>query len=106
MILPGAEKFAADALFATDSAGVAMAIVVDAVLLAVLPSLVAPVLPLTAVEPAAVGVPVTVHVIEPPAAILAGVAGEQVAVKPGGSVPTEHDADVAVTAGAAAFEHV
>jgi hypothetical protein len=77
-----------------------------AVLLAVLPSLVAPVVPVSVAEPGVVGVPLTVHVILAPGATLVGGAGTHEAVRPAGKPVTPHVAAVAATAGAAAFEHV
>ena len=76
------------------------------VLFAVLPSLVAPVVPLTVLVATAVGVPYTVHVIEAPAATAAGGDGTHDVVRPAGKPLTAHDAAVAPSAGAAAFEHV
>jgi hypothetical protein len=78
----------------------------DAVLFARLGSLVAPVDPFKVDEPVAVGVPVTEHEIDAPAATVVGGAGKQVAVSPGGNPASAHDAVVAATAGELAFEHV
>ena len=81
-------------------------IVVDAVLLATLTSLVAPVVPLTVDDPTVVGVPETVHVIDAPGATLAGGTGAHMVVKPAGSPDTAQVAPVAATSGAAPFEQV
>lgn len=75
-------------------------------LLAAVPSLVAPVVPLSVDEPVAVGVPDTVHEIVPPGAIVAGGVGVQDDVRPAGNPVMEHAALDAVTAGDAAFEQV
>ena len=74
-----------------------------AVLLAELPSLVAPVDPTTVLEPTVVGVPETVQVIFAPGATEAGGVGEQDDVKPAGRPVTAQLAEVAVTAGASAL---
>ena len=74
-----------------------------AVLLAALPSLVAPVVPVNVLEPTVVGVPDTVQVTVAPAATVAGTVGEHDVVSPGGRPLTAHDAVVALTAGAAAL---
>ena len=77
-----------------------------AVLLAALPSLVAPVVPVAVMVAGAVGVPETVHVIVAPGAtVAAGTVGEQVVVSPAGSPETEQVAFVAVSAGDAALVH-
>lgn len=101
-----AEKPVDVVLLASVSAGEPMAIEVTALLLVGLPSLAALVVPLTGVVPPEVGMPDTVHVTLPPAATVAGSDGEQVAVRPAGRVPAEHDATVAASAGEAAFEQV
>lgn len=80
--------------------------VVVAVLLVLLPSLVAPVVPVTVELPGVVGVPVTEQVMVAPGATEVGVAGEQVNVRPVGRPATLHEAAVAVMAGDAAFEQV
>ena len=77
-----------------------------AVLLALLPSFVAPVDPLSVEEPTVVGVPETVQVITPDGATEAGGVGVHDVVRPAGRPVTAQDAFVAVTAGAAAFEQV
>ena len=81
--------------------------VVLAVLFALLPSLDAPVVPASANDPAAVGVPETVQVITALAAkLLTGVGGEHVVLRPAGKPLMAHVAVVAVTAGAAALVQV
>ena len=80
--------------------------VVVAVLLARLPSLVAPVVPFSVLEPVVVGVPETVQVILAPGATDVGGTGAHVEVRPAGKPVTAQAALVAVTAGAAAFVHV
>ena len=80
--------------------------VVVAVLLAAFPSLVAPVVPVSVDEPGTVGVPETVQVITPPAATLAGGAGEQDVVRPAGRPEIEQVAAAAVSAGEAALVQV
>ena len=77
-----------------------------AVLLAALPSLVAPVVPVNVDEPGEVGVPETVQVIAPPAATVAGGVGVHDVLRPAGRPDSAHDAEVAVREGAAAFVHV
>lgn len=77
--------------------------VVVAVLLPLLPSLVAPVVPFTVETATVVGVPVTVQRICVPGATEAGGAGVHEAVRPAGKPVTPQLAAVAVTAGAAAF---
>lgn len=77
-----------------------------AVLLPLLPSFVAPVVPLTVKLPGVIGVPLTVHEMLAPGATDAGGFGEHDAARPGGRPVTAHEAAVAATAGAAAFEHV
>ena len=77
-----------------------------AVLFAGAPSLVAPVLPMSVLEPTVVGVPVTVQVMAAPGATLTGGVGEQEVVRPAGKPVTAHVADVAVTSGAPPFVHV
>jgi hypothetical protein len=79
---------------------------VVAVLLAVFGSFAAPVVPVTAEELGAVGVPETVHVIEAPGATDAGGTGEHVVVRPAGKPVMPQLAAVAAIAGAAAFEQV
>lgn len=81
-----------------ESDGVPMAIDAVAVLLPRLLSFVAPVVPLTELVPAVVGIPVTEHVIVAPAATVAGGVGAQEVVKPAGSPATEQAADVAAVA--------
>jgi hypothetical protein len=83
-------------------------IVALAVLLAGMPSLVAPVVPFTADAPVAVGVPETEQVMLAPAASEAtGTVGTQpVTVTPGGSPETAHVALVAGSDGDAAAVHV
>jgi hypothetical protein len=75
-------------------------------LFAVLPSLVAPVVPVTVDEPGVVGVPVTEQTMLPPGATDVGGTGAQVNESPAGSPVTAHEAAVAATAGAAAFLQV
>ena len=77
-----------------------------AVLLAALPSLVAPVVPERAAVPTVVGVPETVHVIDAPAATAVGGEGTHDVVRPAGKPLTAHVAAVAPSAGAAALEQV
>ena len=77
-----------------------------AVLLAAFGSLPAPVVPLTAALPTAVGVPETVHAIEAPGANATGGVGEHDVVNPAGKPVTAQVAADAVIAGAAAFVHV
>ena len=77
-----------------------------AVLFALLPSFVAPVEPVSVLEPTETGVPETVHVITAPAATSLGTVGEQIVLKPAGRPLSAHVADVAVAAGDAAFVHV
>ena len=81
-------------------------IVVVAVLLAELPSLVAPVVPVRFAVAAAIGVPETVHVITPLGASVAGLLGEHTVVSPAGKPATAHVGDVAASAGATALVHV
>ena len=78
----------------------------DAALLALLLSLVAPVVPLSVEAPAAVGVPETVHEMLAPGATVAGGVGVQLDVRPAGRPLMAHDALVAATAGLVALEHV
>ena len=78
----------------------AVAMVVLAVLFEVLPSLVAPVVPLTGSLPGAVGVPETVQVILAPGATVAGGEGAHDAVTPGGRPETAQLAFVAAIIGA------
>ena len=93
--------------FASVRAGAATAIVVAAALLAALPSLVAPVVPVTLEVATVVGVPETVQVIAAPAARLAaGTVGEHAVVRPAGNPLTAHVAFVAASAGDAASVHV
>ena len=76
-----------------------------AVLLAVLRSFVAPVVPVRLEEPTAVGVPATVQVMLAPGATVAGVTGEQVpTVTPVGRPVSEQLAAIAGKAGDAALE--
>jgi hypothetical protein len=77
-----------------------------AVLLAVLPSFVAPVVPETVDDPAVVGIPVTEHTMLPLGATDVGGVGAHVNASPAGSPVTAQDAAVAATAGAAAFLQV
>jgi hypothetical protein len=92
-------------LFAMARIGSLTAITSDAVLFDGLPSFVAPVMPGTVVLPSAVGVPVTVQTMLAPAATVAGVDGEQLAVRPAGRAPTEHVAAVALSVADAEFVH-
>ena len=80
--------------------------VVEAELLAVLRSLVAPVEPATDEAPAVVGVPVTEHEMVPPAATVVGGTGAHVDVRPAGKPDTAQLAAVAAMAGAAALVQV
>jgi hypothetical protein len=80
--------------------------VVVAVLLAALPSLLAPVVPDSVAAPGVVGVPETVHVMLPPAATAVGGTGAQTVVRPAGKPETAHVAAVAASVGAAALEQV
>jgi hypothetical protein len=80
--------------------------VVLMVLLAVLPSFEAPVVPDSVAAPGAVGVPETVHVMLAPGATAAGGTGEHVVVNPAGNPETAHVAAVAANAGAGAAAHV
>ena len=82
--------------FVTESDGVPIAIVRVAVLLDVLSSFEAPVVPLTVLDPAAVGVPVTVQVMLAAAAMVAGGVGVQDVVKPAGKPATAQSAAVAL----------
>jgi hypothetical protein len=82
------------------------AIAAVAVLLAALPSLVAPVVPVRDAEPTVVGVPETVHVITPAGAMVVGGVGVQDVVSPAGNPATEQAAPVAAIAGVVAFEQV
>jgi hypothetical protein len=77
-----------------------------AVLLAVLPSLVAPVVPDNVAAPIVVGVPETVQVMLAPGATDTGGAGTQVVVKPAGKPETAHVAAVAASTGAGPFAQV
>ena len=81
-------------------------IVAVAVLLVLLPSLLAPVVPVSVLAPLAVGVPETVHAIDAPGATLTGGVGAQDAVRPAGKPASEQVAAVAAIAGAAALEQV
>ena len=74
-----------------------------ALLLAALPSLVAPVVPVKVLEPTAVGVPDTVQVMFDPGATVEGGTGAHEVVNPAGKPLTAHEALVALTAGAAAL---
>ena len=77
------------------------------VLLAVLASLVAPVVTVTVDDPAAVGVPETGQEIEAPAATVAGGTGEHVpSVSPAGKPLTLQVAFVADAVAAALFVHL
>ena len=80
--------------------------VVVAELLTGLPSLAAPVVPLRLAEPGAVGVPEMLHVMLAPAATDVGGTGTHVVVRPAGKPLMAQVADVAVSAGEAAFVHV
>jgi hypothetical protein len=62
--------------------------------------------PGTVVLPFAVGVPETVQTMLAPAATVAGVLGEQLAVSPGGRMPTEHVAAVALNVAVAELVQV
>ncbi|MEZ5854626.1 MAG: hypothetical protein R3D67_07700 [Hyphomicrobiaceae bacterium] len=107
MTWPTDENVVAVVLFATVNTGCTALSVAVAELLAGLPSLVAPVVPLTSEDPDAVGVPVTVHVMTMPAlSELTGVVGEHVALRPAGSPATEQVAFVAAMAGELALVHV
>ena len=81
-------------------------IVVVAVLLAELPSLVAPVVPGSVELPSADGVPETVQVMLAPGATAVGGVGAHEVVRPAGKPETAQVAAVAPSTGAAAFEHV
>ena len=81
-------------------------IVAVAVLLAGLPSFVAPVVPVTVVAPVVVGVPDTVQLIDAPGATLTGGVGEHDDVSPGGKPLTAQVAEVAVISGDAPFLQV
>lgn len=83
-----------------------IASVVVALLLAALPSFVAPVVPFRVEEPVAVGVPDTVQVIVAPGATVAGGVGEQSEVSPAGNPAIAQLALEAATAGALAFVQV
>ena len=83
-----------------------VAIKAPAVLLAALPSLVAPVVPESVLEPGVVGVPETVHVTVAPAATVAGTAGAHDVDSPAGNPLTAHVALVALNAGAPALVQV
>jgi hypothetical protein len=74
-----------------------------AVLFALLPSLVAPVVPFSVDDPVAVGVPETVHIITPAAATVVGGTGEHTDDKPAGNPLIAQPALVAATAGEAAL---
>jgi hypothetical protein len=84
----------------------AVAMTVEPVLFAGLPSLVAVVVPLTVDDPVLVGVPETVQTICAPAATVVGGVGVQDVVKPEGRPLTAHVALVAASEGEPAFEHV
>jgi hypothetical protein len=84
----------------------AVAMTVEAVLLAELPSLVALVVPLTVDDPVAVGVPETVQTICAPAATEVGGVGVHDVVRPAGRPLTAQVALVAASAGEPAFEQV
>ena len=81
----------------------AVALTVLALLLAGLPSLLAPVVPETDEEPVVVGVPETVQTICAPAATEAGGVGVHDVVRPAGKPVTAQLAEVAAKAGDAAF---
>lgn len=83
-----------------------MASVVLAVLLAVLGSFAAPVVPLTTDEPGVVGVPVTEQLMLAPGATVTGGVGVHDAVRPAGKPVTPQAADVVATAGEAALVQV
>lgn len=104
--VPTALKFAVVVALTIDNAGVPMAIDVTAVLLALTPSFVAPVVPLTVDVPLAVGVPVTEQVMALPCATTVGGVGEHTVARPAGKPATEHVAAVAVTAVGATLVHV
>ena len=76
---------------------------VVAVLLAGLPSLVAPVVPVNVFEPGAVGVPETVQTNFAPGAMAAGAVGEHDVVRPAGRPVMAQVAPLAASAGAGAF---
>lgn len=84
----------------------AVAMMVVAVLLAGLPSLLAPVTPLMVDEPVVVGVPETVQTICAPGVTEAGGVGVHDVVSPAGSPLTAQMALVAASAGEPALEHV
>lgn len=79
---------------------------VVALLLAKLPSLLAPVLPVSVLEPTAVGVPETVQVILAPAATVVGGVGAHEVVRPAGRPATAHAAAVAEAVAVAELVHV
>lgn len=83
-------------------------VVIDAtaVLLPGMPSLVAPVVPVSDAVPTAVGVPETVHEMVAPGATLVGGAGMHDDVRPAGNPAIEQVAAVAARAGVAAFVQV
>lgn len=103
--MPTAAKFVVVDVFATVSDGVPIAIDVDAVLLPTLTSLDAPVVPLTVLVPAAVGVPVTVQAMLAPMATVVGGVGVHVDVRPAGSPATEQVALVALSGALDEFVH-
>ena len=77
-----------------------------ALLFAGLPSLVAPVVPVSVLEPTAVGVPETVQVNFAPAATVAGGVGAQLVLRPAGKPLTAQVAAVADAVAAAALVQV
>ena len=77
-----------------------------AVLLAGVPSLVAPVVPVSDAVPTEVGVPETLHKMAAPAATVVGGVGEHDVVRPTGRPAIAHVAPVAARAGDAALVQV
>lgn len=75
-------------------------------LFAALPSLPAPVVPVSVLDPTVVGVPETVQVIDAPGATVTGGVGAHDVVSPAGNPATVHVAAVAASNGAAPFEQV
>ena len=73
---------------------------------AALPSLLAPVVPESVLEPVAIGVPETVQVIFAPAATLAGGVGAHDVLRPTGRPARAQDADVADCVAAAELVQV
>jgi hypothetical protein len=90
-------------LRSTDMSEPVVVSVAVAVLLRLLESLPAPVVPLTLETAGVVGVPVTVQSICAPGATVEGGTGEHDVERPEGNPETEQLAAVAATAGAAAF---